>query len=507
MGVAATWPAVKDARSSFLAAGPAKYGAVPPGDHLQTGYALWLVGHQLERGAAPWQDPYSFRPEARPRANFSGWLFGLPYWPLVALLGPVRAWNVFTLATYVLAGGATFAWLRALALPAGAALAGGTAFALAPYRVGQSTGHLLGPISFLLPLALYGLERRRPVLAGAALAAIPLSGQVHLALGAIPLFLAYAWLRTRERLGAAIVGAAAAAGAGVLVHRLAITGSIESRGRSLAEVDRYSAQWADLVTRHVRHGLESFVFLGWATPALAALGLALLLRDGRRGLAILLAVAALVPVILALGTNLPIYTALWHAVPPLRYPRVPERLMPIACLALAALVAVVAARRRGVLLPALVVGLLFLDLRVPVYRALGGDTDNTAYAALNRLAPGRLLELPVFAPDRHFGSTYLYYAMQAPRERPGGYSTTAPTAALTVSHMLRGLNCGNWSLPSPALVRQLGVRHVAVHEALFAATPRTPRDCPAAASAGLRIAGFRLVARDGGVALFTRPAP
>ena len=47
----------------------------------------------------------------------------------------------------------------------------------------------------LLPLALYGVERRRTWLAAAALASIPLSGQVHLALGAIPFVLVYALAR------------------------------------------------------------------------------------------------------------------------------------------------------------------------------------------------------------------------------------------------------------------------------------------------------------------------
>src|SRR5205085_2763427 len=117
-------------------------------------------GHQLEHGRAPWRDPYSFRPEARPTINFAAWPFGVPFWPLDAALGHVRAWNAFVLLTYLAAGGLACLWLRELGLPRGAALAGGLAFAIAPYRVEQSTGHLLGPISILLPLALWAVERR-----------------------------------------------------------------------------------------------------------------------------------------------------------------------------------------------------------------------------------------------------------------------------------------------------------------------------------------------------------
>src|SRR5437588_642681 len=75
-GVATTWPAVRDAGSSFLAGGASGHGEAAPGDHLQTAYHLWLVGHQLEQGREPWLDPYSFRPESSPALNLQGWPFG-----------------------------------------------------------------------------------------------------------------------------------------------------------------------------------------------------------------------------------------------------------------------------------------------------------------------------------------------------------------------------------------------------------------------------------------------
>ena len=84
-------------------------------------------------------------------------------------------------------------WLRELGLPCGAALVGGLAYTLAPYRVAQSAGHLRGPISILIPLALWAFERARRgsrwwlVLAGAAIGSIPFS-DLHLALGAVPFF-------------------------------------------------------------------------------------------------------------------------------------------------------------------------------------------------------------------------------------------------------------------------------------------------------------------------------
>jgi len=454
-------------------------GEAAAGDHLQAEYHLWLVGHQLEHGRAPWRDPYTFRPESPPRANFGGWPFGLPFWPLRALLGPVPGWNLLLLLTYLAAGAFVYLWLRELGLPRGAALVGGLVFALAPYRVAQSAGHLRGPISTLMPLGLWAFERSRRgsswwlAGAGAALASIPFS-DVHLALGAVPFFALYALCRSRDV--RVLVGAAlatlAAIGTGLLVGRFAVSGSIGAGGRTLREVSHYSADGLDFVTRHPRHGLESFVFLGWLTPLLAIAGLAVLLQARRRGLALALLLGALVPILLAFGTNLPLYSALWHHFPPLRYPRVPERQMPVACLAIAALAAFAAARLRWALILPLALVALAADLHVRVYDAAAADSGNRAYEALRSQPPGRLLELPVFHPSVQLGSLYPYYDQEALRERPGGYSTIAPQEAAQLALRLEPLNCGDWRPDTEALLRRLGVRYFALHAGLYAGTGR-----------------------------------
>ena len=172
-----------------------------------------------------------------------------------------------------------------------------------------------------------------------------------------------------------------AVGAALLVGHFSTSG-IGSGGRSLREVSHYSATGLDFVTRHPRHGLESFVFLGWLTPLLALAGLVLLLRARRFGLAAALAIGALVPALLALGTHFPLYSPLWHHFAPLRYPRVPERLMPVACLAVAALVAFAVARVRWLALVAALLVLVAADLRVSVYEAAAAEPGKRAYAGL-----------------------------------------------------------------------------------------------------------------------------
>ena len=498
-GVLATWPAVEHWRTAYLAGGAPGYGEASAGDYLQTNWHFWLVGHQLEHLRAPWHDPYTFRPESGGVVNLGGWPFGLPLWPLFALVGPVVTWNVFVLLGYVGAGGLTCAWLRALGLGRGPALVGGLVFAIAPYRVGQSVGHLLGPISMLIPLALLGVEkggRRWGAVAVIALASVPLSGQVHLALGAIPFVAAYAFVRGRVRIG--LVASAAAIAGGLLVQRAAIAGSISAGGRSLAAVGFYSATWSDFVLRSFRHGNESFVFLGWLTPLVALAGLVLLVRGRRFGLAAVLAAGVVVPSLLALGTHLPSYSWLWHNVGPFRYPRVPERLMPIACLSVAALVAFALPRRRSGAIAAVAIVLLAADLHVHAYGASAADRGNAAYTALRSSLPGRLLELPVFLPDVHYGSVYYSYAMQAPRQRPGGYSTIAPVAANELAKRLERLNCGDWTGIDLA---SLGVRFVTLHRGQYTLNTATPNRAWFA-SLGLARHGWRKVRRGGVVTLW-----
>ena len=507
--------------TQFMAGGAPGHGEAAPGDHLQSGYRLWLAGHQLEHGRAPWIDPYSFQPEAGSQVNAAWWPFGLPYWPLDRLVGSVLAWNLFTLLCLFAAGVVATFWLLELELSLLAAASGGLAFELAPYRVMQSRGHLLGPTSLLLPLALWAFERARRsggwrwwTLSWIALASIPLSGQVHLALGAIPFFALYAVCRTTERrdLIATTVGVVAAVLAGVLIRLTVIEGSIDEGGRSLREVRVYSATGLDFLTRHARHGAEAFVFLGWLTPLVAIAGLVLLVLGRRFGLAAVFGIGAIVPVLLALGTHFPLYSPLWHAFPPLRYPRVPERLMPIACLCIAALLAIAIdwglQRPEVRVLPPLALGaivavVLLTDLHVRAFHGSAADSTNAAYAAVKRAPTGRLVEVPVFTPDVHYGSVYLYYEQRVLRERPLGYSTTAPVKADVVARHFQPLNCGDWTTGVAGRLRILRVSAITLHRGVFTENPVVP-DTAALAWQGLVAHGWRPVATDGPVTTFVR---
>ena len=232
------------------------------------------------------------------------------------------------------------------------------------------------------------------------LATVPLSGQLHLALGAVPLVLAYAAVRYRPVAAAWCAGGALAVVLlSVLIRYTVIAGSAEGGGRSLAEVGEYSAEWSDFLSRRVLGGMEEFVFLGWLTPVLALVGLVVLWRRSR-ALALLLGVVAVVPVVLAFGTTLPIYSPLWHSFPPLQFPRVPERLLPLADLALAALVAFaaagLAARARGfaAAVSAALLVLVTADLAVQPFEAAAADRATPPIGRLRMLRRGACSSFP-----------------------------------------------------------------------------------------------------------------
>lgn len=495
-------------------------GEPPAGDHLQSVYRFWLLGDQLEHGEAPWKDPYSFQPIVEPQTVLGGWPFGFGFWPLEAAFGPVVAWNLLLLGTIVAAGLLTYGWLRCLELGRFGAALGGLAFALAPYRLEQSAGHLLGWAAVFLPLALLAVERARVAptparthawgaIAALAVASIPLSGQLHLALGAVPLVLAYAALRFgRISFAWALAGSLVAVGIGVAVRYMLIAGSPEGSGRSVDELRRYSAEPVDFVNRWHAPRSEEFVYLGWLTPALALAGLGLLARR-RRGLAVLFGIAALLPVLLALGVNLPGYELVWHHFAPLHFTRVPGRLLPIADLALAGLLAfacaglVSRAGRRSTAVAGALVLLVGLDLAVQPLSATAADPDNGAYRALAAAPPGRVLELPLFQPGQHYGSVYDYYQLQEAREQPGGYSTIAPKAAFDFSFAHNRLSCGVWLPGDSAEFKRLGITRVLFHRGLYAQAHRRGAWF---AWRGLQEAGFGPVATDGRVTLFAPKA-
>ena len=147
--------------------------------------------------------------------------------------------------------------------------------------------------------------------------------------------------------------------------------------------------------------------------------------------------------------------------------------MPIAISPVAALAAVAAARllaasgRRAGLATAALLALVAADLLVFPLGASSADEGNDAYAALRAEPPGRVLELPLFEPGIHYGSVYDYYQLQAPRERPGGYSTLVPRPAYDFYFLRNRLSCGVWLPGDEETLAEIDVRSVAFHAGMY----------------------------------------
>ena len=156
--------------------------------------------------------------------------------------------------------------------------------------------------------------------------------------------------------------------------------------------------------------------------------------------------------------------------------------MPIACLAIAALVAFAVQgfldgellpSGREVAVPAVAVGAIALvvfaaDLHFNALKATAADEGNKAYKALAKTPKdAQMVEIPVFLPDVNLGSVYQYYGTVARRKRPSGYSTTAPVIADVTARRLRPINCGDWTHQPGVWLKTLGIREIAFHNAPF----------------------------------------
>ncbi|MGH3023469.1 MAG: hypothetical protein ACRDNI_07425, partial [Gaiellaceae bacterium] len=101
------------------------------------------------------------------------------------------------------------------------------------------------------------------------------------------------------------------------------------------------------------------------------------------------------------------------------------------------------------------------------------DPDNAAYAALREQPPGRVLELPIFERgEGQFGSVHQYYTLQAPRERPTGYSL-APEEVFAFTARFNRLECGAWLPGDREELERLGIRYLVWHRGLYQQS-RTP---------------------------------
>ena len=342
------------------------------------------------------------------------------------------------------------------ALSRAAALVGGLVFCLMPYRVGQSTGHLLGLIAFLLPAMLLALERRRFVGRRRLSGGDPALGPAPPRAGGDP-------ARARLRVGAHAAGRLVEGGQSVPRPRSArvwssTAGPSRARSAPAARSPRSTGTRPSSPTSS-RAGVGSG-HRGARVRRLADAARRRSRASGairrRRGLAVAARAGGAPPVPARPRRQPAAATSRSGAhVPGLDATRVPERFMPIACLAIAALVAFAVdvgpddhscrvATGSSCRSPSRVSPCCWRSTSACRCSAPSRPTTpSAAYAAIR--GDGRLLELPVFRPDVHYGSVYLALCAAEPARAAAGLlddrtETRRRTGARAASALLRPRN-------------------------------------------------------------------
>jgi hypothetical protein len=148
---------------------------------------------------------------------------------------------------------------------------------------------------------------------------------------------------------------------------------------------------------------------------------------------------------------------------------------------------------RTIVAAALVV-LVAADLTVFPLRSSSADPDNESYALLDRSPPGRVLELPILERGAgQLASVYLYYGMQAPRERPVGYAAAPPRGARAFVERFNRLDCGIWLPGDEAEFARLGIRYIVLHHGLYHFTGRETAESFASQALARRPSGLFLL--------------
>ena len=240
-----------------------------PGDNIAYVWVLHWLKQVVTAGAPLFFDPYAYYPIGYDNSAIESTLANsVPVLPITLAFGPVVAYNVAVLASFVLTSYGTFLWVRTMTPSRTIALACGVASAFFPYRLAHLPGHLPQMSTQWIPLCFFAVERylrtrqtRWAVIAGAMLALNGLSSWYTLVFVALALP-AYVALRA-PRLGRVIRERAVWRDLGVALAVVAVMVALAawpylraqqtaSRVRSTTETAHGSINPLEFVTLSVR---------------------------------------------------------------------------------------------------------------------------------------------------------------------------------------------------------------------------------------------------------------
>jgi O-antigen/teichoic acid export membrane protein len=511
------WPVVRHLSSTIIGSpGSDSTGSVAwlwTLDHESGFHLLGTTHHTLSGAPFGWDE-----------GNGLNIQWSLPYYPAylaTKLFGPVAAYNLATLAGYILSGAAMYALVRYLGCSRLVAIWAGLAFIIFPWHFARaehaSLTHL--EVLALLVLALVAAARRptwiRFGLVGAATLGCWLTSGYFGGMAVITViaFSVAAALTRSRREGVLLAGGAT--GAALLASGLVAIGSYASGvnagagiGRDASALAAYGLRPIELVVppvnhllfdldsfweRH-RHGSPNFTeitnYLGVLTFVLALAWLVVVLRrrNGLAGITVGLVAAFVVGFLFALpspvaGISMP-SRLLWDILPAFRVPARWDPLLMTTLLPLAAL-GLDTVRRRfsmavGIAVVAGAMVLSFFELathRVGDFRTVPVPAE---YIALERSTPdGIVAEYPL-------GYSDLYRLWQRVHDRP--LVNGAPDGSL--ADQVRFMILDPAQAGTARTLALLGVTAVVIHPGGPADTPLQPREPEPSA-------GYRSVGRFG----------
>jgi hypothetical protein len=249
-------------------------GGVPgwEGDNLYYVHSMWWWKHSLfELHTSPFVDPESFYPvgreNGRSELSASNTIAALP---VTAIFGPVVAYDLTLLLTFVLTGFFTYLWVRELTGRWDAGVLAGAIAAFMPLRFAHLVGHLPLVTTQWIPLTLYAIEKfvarrslARGLFVGAGVASV-LLGSWYYEYALVIMLPAYIALRTwrspvwRDRqwwIGLTAAGALALVILSPFLYQMFRLQGQGALARSLAEMDSWSLNPYDIVIPNALHPL------------------------------------------------------------------------------------------------------------------------------------------------------------------------------------------------------------------------------------------------------------
>ncbi|MCU1448942.1 MAG: hypothetical protein JWP02_1112 [Acidimicrobiales bacterium] len=486
MPVGLTFPLIARLRRGVFALDiqPFPRSGIVPGDHLTNFYRFWLFSDDLGHGAVRLRDPYAFRLVAKAVDPPLGWVFGPVFAVLDRIVGAIGAYNLVAMLAVGLSVAFGYLWLRSLGAPPPAALVGAVALAVFPANYARLTVHIKAFFFWMMPLALYLLERgrqasnRRVSYAWAAAAGVTTAALVTViepetGVYFWPLLLLYAVGRSRRPVWLGLGTGLVLTAAYVAWFYAAVIGpSITSKGRTLGAVFSYAPGVGDIVTRtYTPLELEHYVWPGVGIVA-AVYGAYRLFRAAvPLGVKLLLAAAPLV-VVVALGPRAPgvghLYSFLFEHVAAFRVVQTPGRaifvLAPIVGLGVAFGLPWLAERRWSWAVCALLAAALVIDARAVTWRQ-SRPIDSRLVAA-TKGARG-IVDLPITNGMDYLATPYEYWITLVPAPRAQGATPFVTGAERAGNARLATLDSGTVQRPAVDYACSRGATHVVVWEDLF----------------------------------------